>query len=153
MTGTGRWGGGARRGVAEGRDGQGTIGAHMTSEAMAAVAGGIRNWADIPAERIADGVERQMIWGDRLMVCRLSIAPRVVTAVHTHPHEQVTMVERGRVLFVVDGEERVAAAGDVLYFPSNLPHGATMLDEAVILVDIFSPIREDFLSGGGAYRK
>ena len=52
----------------------------------------------------------------------------------------------------MDGVERVAKAGDVLYFPSNLPHGATMLDEPVVLVDIFSPVREDFL-GGGACRK
>jgi quercetin dioxygenase-like cupin family protein len=87
------------------------------------------------------------------MVCRLTFAPRVITAVHTHPHEQMTLVERGRVLFIVDGEERVATAGDVLHFPSNLPHGATMLDEEVVLVDIFTPVREDFLSGGGAYRK
>jgi quercetin dioxygenase-like cupin family protein len=117
----------------------------MTSEALSAVTGGHRNWSDVPVERIADGIERQMVWGERLMVCRLSFAPRVVTAVHTHPHEQITLVERGRVLFTVDGEERVAAAGDVLYFPSNRSHGATMLEEAVVLVDIFSPVREDFL--------
>ena len=42
---------------------------------------------------------------------------------HTHPHEQITMVEKGRV------------------------HGATMLDEEVILVDIFTPVREDLLPG------
>ncbi len=86
-----------------------------------------------------------MVWGEKLMVCRLSLDPRVVTAVHTHPHEQITLVERGQVRFTVDGVERVAKAGDVLYFPSNLPHGATMLDEPVVLVDIFSPVREDFL--------
>jgi len=104
-----------------------------------------RSWTDLPVERVAEGIERQMIWGEQLMVCRLRFAPRVVTAVHTHRHEQITLVERGRVLFVVGGEERVAAPGQVLYFPSNLPHGATMLDEDVVLVDIFSPIREDFL--------
>jgi quercetin dioxygenase-like cupin family protein len=68
--------------------------------------------------------------------------------VHSHPHEQITLVERGRVRFFVDGTERVAEAGDVLRFPSHLPHGATMLDEEVVLVDIFTPIREDFLPSG-----
>ena len=62
----------------------------------------------IPVERIADGIERQMIWGERLMVCRLRFAPHVVTAVHSHPHEQITIVERGRVRFIVDGQERIA---------------------------------------------
>jgi len=102
-------------------------------------------WDEIPSERVADGIERRMVWGENLMVCRLSLDPHVVTAVHAHPHEQVTLVERGQVRFTVDGVERVAKAGDVLYFPPSLPHGATMLDEPVVLVDIFSPVREDFL--------
>ena len=63
-------------------------------------------------------------------------------------HEQITLVERGSVDFVVDGQRRTAAAGDVLLFPSNIQHGATMLDEDVVLIDIFSPPREDFLPGG-----
>lgn len=113
-----------------------------------ALQGSLRNWAAVPVERIGEGIERQMVWGEQLMVCRLRFAPRVVTPVHTHPHEQITLVERGRVLFIVDGEERVAQAGDVLHFPSNLAHGATMLDEDVVLVDIFSPVREDFLRNG-----
>jgi quercetin dioxygenase-like cupin family protein len=108
-----------------------------------------RDWSSIPIERLADGVERQMIWGERLMVCRLHFAPKVVTAVHSHPHEQITLVERGRVQFYVDGAPVIASAGDVLHFPANVEHGATMLDEEVVLVDIFSPIREDFLSGHG----
>jgi quercetin dioxygenase-like cupin family protein len=103
------------------------------------------NWATIPAERVADGIERQMVVGGKLMICRLKIQPRVVTPVHTHEHEQVTMVERGRVLYIIDGVERVCAPGDVLLFPPHLPHGATMLDEEVVLVDIFTPRREDFL--------
>jgi quercetin dioxygenase-like cupin family protein len=104
-----------------------------------------RDWSKIPVEQIADGVERQMIWGDRLMVCRLRFKPHVVTTVHSHPHEQITLVERGRVRFAINGTERLASAGDVLHFPSDLPHGATMLDEGVVLIDIFTPLREDFL--------
>jgi quercetin dioxygenase-like cupin family protein len=109
-------------------------------------------WEALPAEAIAPGIERRMIWGERMMICRLRLAPHVVTAVHSHPHEQITLVERGRVRFTIDGVERIASTGDVLHFPPNLPHGATMLDEEVVLLDIFSPVREDFLtkpSSGG----
>jgi quercetin dioxygenase-like cupin family protein len=70
--------------------------------------------------------------------------------VHSHPHEQITIVESGRVRFTVAGVDRIASAGDVLVFPSGVEHGATMLDEPVVLVDIFSPIREDFLADAGA---
>lgn len=106
-----------------------------------------QDWTTIPSERIAEGIERQLMWGDRVMVCRLRCAPGVVTAAHSHPHEQITLVERGRVNFTVDGRDYVASAGDVLHFRSGCRHGATMLDEEVVLIDIFSPIREDFLAG------
>ena len=103
----------------------------------------------MPVEHIAPGIERQMIYGDRLMICRLRFKPHVVTAEHTHPHEQMTIVERGRVRFIVEGDDQIATAGDVLLFPSGVRHGATMLDEEVVLIDVFSPIREEFLPGAG----
>ena len=106
-----------------------------------------RDWSSVPAARIAPGIDRQMIWGERIMVCRLRLDPRVVTAVHSHPHEQVTFVERGRVQFFIDGQSRIASAGDLLVFPPHCEHGATMLDEEVVLIDTFSPVREDFLPG------
>ena len=103
------------------------------------------DWSTIPAERIAEGIERQLFWGDRIMVCRLRIAPHTVTAVHSHPHEQITMVERGRVRYTIEGQERVLEQGDMLHLPSGIAHGATMLEDEVVLIDIFSPLREDFL--------
>ena len=104
-----------------------------------------RDWSTIAVEHVGEGIARQMIWGERVMVCRLRLAPRVVTPVHAHPHEQITLVERGRAVFTIEGEERTVAPGDILHFPAGVRHGATMLDEEVVLIDIFSPIREDFL--------
>ena len=103
------------------------------------------DWSRIPAERVAEGIERQIFYGDRVMVCRLVIAAHTVTAVHSHPHEQITMVERGRVRYIIEGQERVLEQGDMLHLPSGIAHGATMLDDEVVLIDIFSPLREDFL--------
>jgi len=102
------------------------------------------NWESVPTECIGVGIERQMIVGDQLMICRLRFEPFLETPAHEHPHEQFTIVERGRVRFIVGDQERMAQAGDVLHFPSGCWHGATMLDEEVVLVDIFTPLREDF---------
>ena len=107
------------------------------------------DWSSIPVESVAQGITRQMVSGDRLMVCRLTLAARTVTPVHSHVHEQITLVERGRADFFVEGQRRTASAGDVLLFPSGIQHGATMLDEEVVLIDIFSPPREDFLTAKG----
>ncbi len=103
------------------------------------------NWANVPIEQIGEGIERQMIVGNKLMICRLRFAPFVVTPEHDHPHEQMTIVERGKVRFFIEGAERIAVAGDVLQFPPLCWHGATMMDEEVILIDIFTPLREEFL--------
>ena len=104
------------------------------------------DWSRIPVEQLEPGIQRQMIVGENLMICRLIFEPNVVTPAHGHPHEQMTIIERGRVLFTIGDKQRIASAGDVLHFPPGTWHGATMLDEEVILVDIFSPIREDFLT-------
>jgi quercetin dioxygenase-like cupin family protein len=102
-------------------------------------------WQEVAPEALAKGIERRMIVGEKLMACRLHFQPRVVTPVHTHPHEQMTLVLQGKVKFTIEGKDRVVSAGDVLHFASNVSHGATMLDEEVVLIDIFTPLREDFL--------
>ena len=104
------------------------------------------NWESIPVERPSEGIERQMVVGENVMICRFRFAPLLVTPEHSHPHEQMSIVERGRVRFFIEGEERIASPGDVLHFPPNCWHGATMMDEEVVLIDIFTPVREDFLN-------
>lgn len=104
------------------------------------------SWENIPFENIGEGAERQMFVGEEMMICRIKFAPHVVAEPHSHPHEQMTIVEKGKARFIIGDEEKIVSAGDVLRFPPNIWHGATMLDEEVILVDIFTPLREDFLT-------
>jgi quercetin dioxygenase-like cupin family protein len=121
----------------------------ITSESAATAIASVAqhlNWTDIPVEHPAEGIERQMVVGERMMIVRFRFVPFLVTPEHTHMHEQMSLVVSGRVRFFVEGEERIASPGDVLHFPPNCLHGATMMDEEVVLIDIFSPIREDFLS-------
>ena len=105
----------------------------------------ITDWETVPVEQTAEGIERQMIVGQNMTMCRFRFAPNVVTPEHSHPHEQMTLVVKGRVKFIISGEEKIVPPGAVMHFPPNNRHGATMLDEEVILIDIFSPVREDFL--------
>ena len=105
----------------------------------------VTDWSRVKVEHPAPGIKRQMVVGQNVMVVRFTFEPFLVTDEHTHPHEQMTLVLKGRVKFMISGEERIVSAGDVLHFPPHNRHGATMLDEEVVLIDIFSPIREDFL--------
>jgi len=103
------------------------------------------NWSTIPVEHPAEGIERQMIVGQNLMICRFRFKPNLETPQHRHPHEQMSIVVSGRVRFFIEGEERICTPGDVLQFPANCLHGATMMDEEVVLIDVFTPLREEFL--------
>jgi quercetin dioxygenase-like cupin family protein len=110
------------------------------------------NWDTIPIEHISAGITRQMAYGDALMICRLTFSPGTITTAHQHVHEQMTIIEKGRVRFVVGEVEKVFGPGEILLFPSGFWHGATILDEEVVLLDIFSPRREDFLKPAGENR-
>lgn len=105
----------------------------------------ITDWTKVKVEHPAPGIKRQMVVGQNVMMVRFTFEPFLVTDEHTHPHEQMTMIVKGKVKFVVEGEVHILTAGDVLHFPPFNRHGATMLEEEVVLIDIFSPIREDFL--------
>ena len=118
----------------------------MTENAIKFKHSQLANWDTVPVETLDNGVQRQMFIGESLMMCRLRFPANLVTAEHDHPHEQMTIVREGRVKFIIGQEEIIAEKGDVLRFPPGCWHGATMLDEEVELIDIFTPIREDFLS-------
>lgn len=64
---------------------------------------------------------------------------------HSHPHQQVTYVAAGEVLFFIDGTPHKLGPGDLITIPSNVPHTVQTLSAHVRLVDSFMPIRTDFL--------
>ncbi len=64
---------------------------------------------------------------------------------HSHPHEQVTYVAEGEVLFFLDRLAHHLRPGDMIAVPSNVPHSIQLLSAKVRLIDTFNPIREDFL--------
>jgi quercetin dioxygenase-like cupin family protein len=64
---------------------------------------------------------------------------------HSHPHEQITYVAAGEVLFFLGDTPHHLRAGDMIAVPSNLPHTIQLLTATVRLVDTFNPIRQDFL--------
>ena len=97
-----------------------------------------RDWGSIPVERVAPGIERQMIWGERVMVCRLKLAPHTVTPVHSHPHEQITLVEKGPVRFSIawpDLTRAIEAPASALSATVTVSNGAAMGGDLVASVD------------------
>ncbi len=86
---------------------------------------------------------RTLAQGQAMMLCEFTFEAHVEISVHSHPHEQVGYIAKGRVEMTIDGKKYELKQGDSYYAPSNVPHGAQILEPTVI-VDTFCPPREDY---------
>lgn len=84
--------------------------------------------------------------GERMMMALNATLPGYTVPIHSHPHEQIGIVYRGEAILRIGDEERHVRKGDFYRIPANVPHGDTALGyEPFIMLDIFHPIREDYL--------
>lgn len=96
-------------------------------------------------EDLGDGIKRQMLgFNDELMAVKVWFEKGAEGYVHRHHHSQVTYVVEGEFHVNVNGVIKVLNTGDSFYIPPNLDHGA-VTPTGGILIDTFSPVREDFL--------
>jgi Uncharacterized conserved protein, contains double-stranded beta-helix domain len=101
--------------------------------------------ADVALTELGNGVSRKVLAHlPEIMIVEVIFEKDGVGSVHTHPHVQSTYVKSGKFRFNIDGEDFEVTEGDTIAFPSNVPHGTVCL-QAGTLVDIFTPLREDFL--------
>lgn len=102
--------------------------------------------SEIAWEQMDTSVKRKvMAWDDKLMLVKVAFEKGGVGSLHQHPHTQISHVESGLFEVEVSGEKKVLKAGDAFFIPPNAIHGAVCL-EAGVLIDVFSPMREDFVT-------
>lgn len=102
--------------------------------------------ADIELDNLGDGISRKIIaYDENLMLVKVVFEKGSVGVIHQHHHTQISYVEKGAFEVNIDGAKRVLAVGSSFYVPPNAPHGVYCLEEGVLL-DMFSPMREDFVT-------
>lgn len=100
---------------------------------------------DIQGEEAGPGVVRKVLsFTDELMCVENHFKKGAVGALHHHPHTQITYVVSGQFEFEIDGEKKIVNPGDTMLKKDSVPHGCVCLEEGILL-DIFAPMREDFL--------
>ena len=87
-----------------------------------------------------------MIVGTKEMLVRWELNKGALVARHSHPHEQIVVMVDGKLRLIVGDVETIMERDDIVIIPPNTPHEAHALADTVV-IDIFSPPREDFLSG------
>ena len=100
---------------------------------------------DITLTNLGGGVARKVLaYDEDLMSVEVHFEKGAVGAMHTHPHTQISYVLKGKFEATIDGELRIISKGDTYITKPNAPHGVTCL-EAGTLLDIFTPMRRDFI--------
>ena len=100
---------------------------------------------EIPWEQTGDGVERKILaFDDQVMMVCVRFKKGAVGSLHHHVHRQVTYIESGLFEVTIDGKNSILQQGDCFFVTPDLVHGVVALEPG-ILIDIFTPCREDFL--------
>ncbi|PAS98026.1 MAG: cupin [Candidatus Dactylopiibacterium carminicum] len=100
---------------------------------------------DRPMEDLGNGVSRRILaYGGKMMQVEVHFADGATGYMHNHPHEQLTYILSGEFEFTIGDETKIVKTGDTLYKKPNIMHGCKCL-KAGVLLDTFTPIREDFL--------
>lgn len=105
--------------------------------------------SDTTPETIAEGRTRYIAHTDQLMMVVIDFRDGPASEPdppHSHPHEQITYVAAGELLFFMDGEPARLGPGDMVTVPPDVPHTVQPLTDYVRLVDTFHPLRDEFLS-------
>jgi len=107
-------------------------------------------WNTVPLEDLNPLLQRQMVWGQEIMLARVLLKKGCIVPEHSHHNEQLTYILEGALKFWIDGKEIVVNAGETLCIPSNMPHKAEALEDTVDL-DVFAPPRADWINKTDQY--
>jgi unsaturated pyranuronate lyase len=107
-------------------------------------------WDRVEREQLNPLLARRVIHAEKITVARLELAKDAVVPMHSHANEQITLLQQGSLQFVINGEERVLRAGEILQIPPHAPHSVLALEDSLAM-DLFSPAREDWIRGDDSY--
>jgi quercetin dioxygenase-like cupin family protein len=95
------------------------------------------------------GLETTVLTGlhnEKMMMVLNTTLPGHTVPMHSHPHEQIGMVYAGKAKLRIGDQERIVQKGDFYCIPAEVPHSDTCIgNEPFIILDIFFPVREDFI--------
>ncbi|MBK5256587.1 MAG: cupin domain-containing protein [Vicinamibacteria bacterium] len=107
-------------------------------------------WSEVPKENLTPTISRQVVTGAQAMVGAITLQKGSHVPKHSHESEQLTYVLEGTLRFMIQGQKIMVSAGEILVIPAWVEHEATAVEHTVEL-DIFSPIRKDWLDGTDTY--
>jgi len=99
---------------------------------------------DRQAREPVAGIAARTFWGEQMLLAVVDVTPDAMLPSHRHPHEQAGIVLSGELELAIAQKTRVLQAGQVYVIPGNAEHSARATRGPVRVVDIFSPVREEY---------
>ncbi|MBM4315462.1 MAG: cupin domain-containing protein [Deltaproteobacteria bacterium] len=94
---------------------------------------------------MAEGIERKtLVHGDKTLMTKFLLRKGSIVPRHAHPHEQIGYLVKGCMQFLIGAEKFEAQAGDSWCIAGGVEHKVDIMEDAVV-VEVFSPVREDYL--------
>jgi quercetin dioxygenase-like cupin family protein len=100
--------------------------------------------SDIEPFELLPGLRIRAPFGKNLMLSYLEFDRDAVVPFHNHPHEQGGIVLKGKIELTIGDEARITGPGALYIIPPNTPHRAVAIDGPAVVLDVFSPVREDY---------
>jgi quercetin dioxygenase-like cupin family protein len=100
--------------------------------------------AGVAPQKVWDGVVARVVDGERITTAVVELDPGSVVPEHQHDNEQLGVVLSGSLLFRIGDESRDLGAGALYRIPPNTPHSVETGPGGAVVVDIFSPVRDDW---------
>lgn len=95
---------------------------------------------------VMEGIElKRRVYGEKTLMAEFRLGKGSTLPRHAHPHEQTGYLLKGHIRLSIGAEECEAKSGDAWCIPGGVEHGAEILEES-LAVEVFSPVREDYLS-------
>lgn len=105
---------------------------------------------EIPEEQVTELFARRFFTGEKLTFAFINMKKGCIVPQHHHDSEQFSYAITGALQFRIGGEELILKAGELVQIPSHIPHEAVALEDFTG-IDVFSPIRTDWLDGSDDY--
>lgn len=105
----------------------------------------------VPVIEPLPGCRMRTPFGENMMLSYLEMDAGAVIPLHSHPHEQGGMLIQGKLEFTIGEETRIVEAGSMFLIPGGVSHAVTALDGPAIVLDCFSPVREDYAELANRY--
>ncbi len=105
---------------------------------------GFINIREVQAIEPVPGCRMRTPFGQNLMLSYLEMDDGAEVPLHAHPHEQGGILIRGQLQLTIGDETRLCEAGSMFIIPPHVPHRAVAVGGPAVVLDCFSPVREDY---------